>query len=37
LVLNSNRIPENAGRTRWPMANTIIAKKTTIKAWREAP
>jgi hypothetical protein len=36
-VLNSNRMPENAGKIRWPTANTIIPKKPTVSAWRDAP
>ena len=37
LVLNRRRIPEKAGNTRCPIANTIVAKKPTVKACRDAP
>ncbi len=37
LVLNSRRIPENAGRILWPTLNTIVARKPTVSAWRDAP
>ena len=36
LVLNSV-LPAKAGRTRWPIANTIVARKPAVNAWREAP
>ena len=36
-VLNSNRIPEKAGNTLCPIANTIVARKPTVYACRDAP
>jgi hypothetical protein len=36
-VLKSKRISENAGRILGPMLNTMVAKKPTVNAWRDAP
>lgn len=36
-VLNKSRIPEKAGTTRCPIANTIVLRNPTVRAWRDAP
>ena len=36
-VLKRKRIPENAGRILCPTLNTIVARKPTVKACRDAP
>ena len=37
LVLKRSRIPENAGRILCPTLNTMVARKPTVNAWRDAP
>ena len=36
-MLKSCRMPQNAGNARWPMANIMLARNPTVRAWREAP
>ena len=36
-LLYSSRIPQNAGKTRWPIAKTIVPMNPTVSEWREAP
>jgi hypothetical protein len=36
-LLYSSRIPQNAGKTLWPIAKTIVERNPTVSAWREAP
>ena len=36
LVLKRSRIPENAGRILCPTLNTIVARKPTVNACRDA-
>lgn len=31
------RAPQKAGRIRWPIANTMVERKPTVSAWRDAP
>ncbi len=36
-VLNKSRMPEKAGSTLCPMANTIVLRNPTVRACRDAP